>query len=74
MSVWGDGKLIGTLVPDHFDYPANHPAGSLFRQQNLGPLTFTILVSASTTGTRAASTSTSTYDDLALDTRRIGCL
>jgi hypothetical protein len=76
INVWGDGTFIGTLDDNHIDYPPGHTPGTpLYNNQNSG------LVGAFTDfgfgfydwhpGSFAFDVY---YDDIVLDTKRVGCL
>jgi hypothetical protein len=73
--VWGDGQAIGTLDADDVDYPPGHAAGTLYDGMTSG------LIGAFTDfgfgfydwhpGNYAFDVY---YDDIVLDTKRVGCL
>jgi hypothetical protein len=77
LSLWVDGKTVGSLDPNHLDYPPGHvPGAPLYNGMSSG------LVGSFTdfgfgfydwhpSGTTAFDVF---YDDIVLDTKRVGCL
>jgi hypothetical protein len=78
INFWRDGKVVGPLDPSHINYPAGHnPASGLFNNMTMG------LIGAFTDfgfGLYDWHPDQSTfpydvyYDDIVLDTKRVGCL
>jgi hypothetical protein len=78
INFWRDGKVVGPLDPNHIDYPPGHnPASGLFNNMTMG------LIGAFTDfgfGLYDWHPDQSTfpydvyYDDIVLDTKRVGCL
>jgi hypothetical protein len=78
INVWRDGKVVGPLDPNHINYPPGHnPASGLFNNMTMG------LIGAFTDfgfGLYDWHPDQSTfpydvyYDDIVLDTKRVGCL
>jgi hypothetical protein len=74
--LWGDGQAIGTLDPDHVDYPAGHVAGTpIFNNASSGLVGgFTVFGFGFYDWHPSGFDFDIYYDDIVLDTRRVGCL
>jgi len=78
INLWRDGKVVGPLDPNHINFPTGHnPASGLFNNMTMG------LIGAFTDfgfGLYDWHPDQSTfpydvyYDDIVLDTKRVGCL
>jgi hypothetical protein len=76
INVWGDGTVIGTLDNNHIDYPPGHTPGTpLFNNQNSGLIgAFTDFGFGFYDWHPGGVAFDFYYDDIVLDTKRVGCL
>jgi hypothetical protein len=73
--LWGDGVAIGTLDPNHIDYPAGHVAGApIFNNASSGLVGgFTVFGFGFYDWHPSGFDFDIDYDDIVLDTQRVGC-
>ena len=76
IAVWSDGKALGTLDNDHVNYPAGHTPGSaLFDDKNSGLIGGFVDFGFGFYDWHPGSFAFDVYyDDIVLDTKRVGCL
>jgi hypothetical protein len=76
MNIWGDGVLIGTMDPEHVDYPAGHVSGTpIFNNMTSGLVGgFTDFGFGFYDWHPGGFDFDLYYDDIVLDTKRVGCL
>jgi hypothetical protein len=76
INVWGDGTAIGTLDNNHIDYPPGHTPGTpLYNNQNSGLIgAFTDFGFGFYDWHPGGFAFDVYYDDIVLDTKRVGCL
>jgi hypothetical protein len=73
--LWGDGQVIGTLDPNHIDYPAGHVPGTpIFNNASSGLVGgFTVFGVGFYDWHPSGFDFDIYYDDIVLDTKRVGC-
>ena len=76
INVWGDGQLIGTLDNNDIDYPAGHAAGTpLYNGMNSGLIGSFVDFGFGFYDWHPMTVGFDVYyDDIVLDTKRVGCL
>ncbi len=76
INFWRDGKVVGPLDPDHISYPPGHnPATGLFNGMTMGLIgAYTNFGFGFYDWHPANSPFDLYYDDIVLDTKRVGCL
>jgi hypothetical protein len=76
INVWRDGKAIGSLDPDHVDYPPGHVPGTpIFNGMSSGLVGgFTDFGFGFYDWHPGSAPFDVYYDDIVLDTKRVGCL
>jgi len=76
INFWRDGKVVGPLDPDHISYPGGHnPATGLFNGMTMGLIgAFTNFGFGFYDWHPANFAFDLYYDDIVLDTKRVGCL
>jgi hypothetical protein len=73
--LWGDGQTIGALDPNHVDYPAGHVPGSpIFNNASTGLVGgFSVFGFGFYDWHPSGFDFDIYYDDIVLDTKRVGC-
>ena len=76
INVWGDGQLIGTLDNNDIDYPSGHAAGApLYNGKNSGLIGSFVDFGFGFYDWHPGTVGFNVYyDDIVLDTKRVGCL
>jgi hypothetical protein len=76
INYWRDGKVVGPLDPNHIDYPPGHnPATGLFNGMTMGLIgAFTDFGFGLYDWHPGNFPFDVYYDDIVLDTKRVGCL
>jgi len=76
INVWGDGRAIGSLDPQHVDYPAGHVPGTpIFNDMTSGLVgDFAAFGFGFYDWHPGGFDFDLYYDDIVLDTKHVGCL
>jgi hypothetical protein len=76
IALWRDGKFVGPLDPNHLDYPPGHaPGAPLYNGMNMGLIgAFTDFGFGLYDWHPGNFPFDVYYDDIVLDTKRVGCL